>query len=49
MLTGYVKKWDYSNCWGFIESDDDGYDYDYSDYGYDSYDYDYSDYDYYGY
>ena len=27
MLTGYVKKWDYSNGWGFIESDDDGYDY----------------------
>ena len=27
MLTGYVKKWDYSNGWGFIESDDDGCDY----------------------
>ena len=26
MLTGYVKKWDYSNGWGFIECDDDGYD-----------------------
>ena len=27
MLTGYVKKWDYSKGWGFIECDDDGYDY----------------------
>tara|TARA_Y100000590_G_scaffold78335_1_gene87003 strand:- start:345 stop:539 length:195 start_codon:yes stop_codon:yes gene_type:complete len=26
MQTGYVKKWDYGNGWGFIE-DDEGYDY----------------------
>ena len=27
MLYGYIKKWDQQNGWGFIESDDDGYDY----------------------